>query len=98
MSWIKATFLSSARCFRQKTPNLVAGQGLTVPPSPVLPRRMTQPSLSVVIPALDAAATLPATLAALESARDGGLLGEARCGTELQCLRLTLSRDTDSRL
>ena len=37
---------------------------------------MTQPSLSVIIPTLDAAATLPATLAALEAARDGGLLGE----------------------
>jgi rSAM/selenodomain-associated transferase 2 len=37
---------------------------------------MTQPDLSVVIPALDAATTLPATLAALESARDGGGLLE----------------------
>ncbi len=35
-----------------------------------------KPCLSVVIPALDAAATLPATLAALEAARDGGLLRE----------------------
>jgi rSAM/selenodomain-associated transferase 2 len=37
---------------------------------------MAQPSLSVVIPALDAAATLPATLAALAAAREGGLLRE----------------------
>ncbi len=37
---------------------------------------MNEPGLSVVIPALDAAATLPATLAALEVARDGGLLRE----------------------
>ncbi len=35
-----------------------------------------KPCLSVVIPALDAAATLPATLAALEAARAGGLLRE----------------------
>ena len=38
---------------------------------------MTQPDLSVIIPALDAAATLPATLAALEPARADGLLHEA---------------------
>ena len=37
---------------------------------------MTQPSLSVIIPTLDAAATLPATLAALEPARDESLLRE----------------------
>ncbi len=37
---------------------------------------MNEPGLSVVIPTLDAAATLPATLAALEAARDGGLLRE----------------------
>ena len=37
---------------------------------------MTQPCLSVIIPTLDAAATLPATLTALEPARDGGLLHE----------------------
>ncbi len=37
---------------------------------------MSEPCLSVVVPALDAAATLPATLAALEAARDGGLLCE----------------------
>ncbi len=37
---------------------------------------MSEPSLSVVIPALDAAATLPATLAALAAARDDGLLRE----------------------
>ncbi len=34
---------------------------------------MNEPGLSVVIPTLDAAATLSATLAALEAARDGGL-------------------------
>jgi len=34
---------------------------------------MTEPNLSVIIPALDAATTLPATLAALESARADGL-------------------------
>jgi rSAM/selenodomain-associated transferase 2 len=37
---------------------------------------MSEPGLSVIIPTLDAATTLPATLAALEPARDGGLLGE----------------------
>ena len=37
---------------------------------------MSEPILSVIIPTLDAAATLPATLAALEAARDGGLLRE----------------------
>ncbi len=37
---------------------------------------MSEAILSVVIPALDAAATLPATLAALAAARDGGLLCE----------------------
>lgn len=37
---------------------------------------MTQPGLSVIIPTLDAAATLPATLAALEPARADGLLRE----------------------
>lgn len=37
---------------------------------------MSQPDLSVVIPALDAAETLPATLAALAPARDAGLLRE----------------------
>ncbi len=37
---------------------------------------MNEPSLSVVIPALDAVATLPATLGSLEAARDGGLLRE----------------------
>jgi rSAM/selenodomain-associated transferase 2 len=37
---------------------------------------MREPNLSVVIPTLDAAETLPATLAALEPAREGGLLRE----------------------
>ena len=37
---------------------------------------MSEPCLSVIIPALDAAATLPATLAALEAAREDGLLRE----------------------
>ncbi len=37
---------------------------------------MSEPGLSVIIPTLDAATTLPATLAALEPAQDGGLLGE----------------------
>jgi rSAM/selenodomain-associated transferase 2 len=37
---------------------------------------MTQAPLSVVIPALDAAASLPATLAALEEGRRAGLVGE----------------------
>ena len=37
---------------------------------------MSEPCLSVVIPTLDAAATLPATLAALEVARDDGLSRE----------------------
>jgi rSAM/selenodomain-associated transferase 2 len=37
---------------------------------------MTQFSLSVIVPTLDAAATLPATLAALEAARAAGLLRE----------------------
>jgi rSAM/selenodomain-associated transferase 2 len=37
---------------------------------------MSQPILSVVVPALDAAATLPETLAALEVAREDGLLRE----------------------
>ena len=37
---------------------------------------MSEPILSVVIPALDAAATLPATLAALAAAREDGLLRE----------------------
>src|SRR5580658_945684 len=35
-----------------------------------------KPLLSVIVPALDAAAVLPATLAALEEGRAGGLLGE----------------------
>ncbi len=37
---------------------------------------MTQGALSVVIPALDAAASLPATLAALQEGREAGLIGE----------------------
>ncbi len=37
---------------------------------------MSEACLSVIVPALDAAATLPATLAALEAAREGGLLRE----------------------
>ena len=37
---------------------------------------MSEVCLSVIVPALDAAATLPATLAALEAAREGGLLRE----------------------
>jgi rSAM/selenodomain-associated transferase 2 len=37
---------------------------------------MSEPFLSVVVPALDAAATLPETLAALEAAREDGLLRE----------------------
>ncbi len=37
---------------------------------------MSEPCLSVVIPTLDAAATLPAALAALETAREDGLLRE----------------------
>ncbi len=37
---------------------------------------MSEPNLSVLIPALDAAVTLPETLAALEAARDDGLLRE----------------------
>jgi rSAM/selenodomain-associated transferase 2 len=39
-------------------------------------RVMTTPSLSVVIPLLDAATSLPATLAALDEGRAGGLVGE----------------------
>ncbi|MDH3969177.1 MAG: glycosyltransferase, partial [Rhodospirillales bacterium] len=35
-----------------------------------------QPPLSIVIPALDGAATLPATLAALEEGRRAGLIAE----------------------
>ncbi len=37
---------------------------------------MSEPCLSAIVPALDAAATLPATLAALEPAREDGLLRE----------------------
>ena len=37
---------------------------------------MSEPILSAIVPALDAGATLPATLAALEAARDAGLLRE----------------------
>ncbi|MEE8438014.1 MAG: hypothetical protein V3S07_00380, partial [Micropepsaceae bacterium] len=36
---------------------------------------MTKPGLSVIVPALDAAASLPASLAALDEARRAGLLG-----------------------
>ncbi|MCH9000310.1 MAG: glycosyltransferase, partial [Proteobacteria bacterium] len=37
---------------------------------------MTKPLLSVIVPALDAAAQLPASLAALDEARRAGLLRE----------------------
>ena len=37
---------------------------------------MSEACLSVIVPALDAAATLPATLAALGAAREDGLLRE----------------------
>jgi len=58
-----------------------------------------RPPLSLIIPALDAAGSLPATLAALAEGRAGGLIGEvlvidggSRDGTQ------SLARDVDARV